>query len=334
LWRLFDKTPFEHQIALNNLNADQVLNCLDYPAYFDLTAQNLPSNKNGILQQLAAEKMIRKNQAGQWDVYNLGAILFAKDLAFFPELRHKAIRVIQYTNSNRTDTVREREEKQGYASSFFHAVDFINILLPTREIITAKGQRKDMPMYPPTAIWELVANMLIHQDFNIKGTSPMVEIFDRRIEITNTGQPLVEPQRFLDTPPQSRNEALAAFLRRIEVCEERGSGIDKIMQAIEEHNYLLPAPQFEVLEKHTRVTLSATKTFAKMSREERVMTCYFHAGLKLINKSYMTKASLRQRLHCSDNAAKQVIAQTCGKSLLRLTNPEAKRNFQYLPYWA
>jgi predicted HTH transcriptional regulator len=56
-------------------------------------------------------------------------------------------------------------------------------------------------MYPPTAIRELVANMLIHQNFNIKGTSPMVEIFDSRIEMTNTGQPLVEPQRFLDTPP-------------------------------------------------------------------------------------------------------------------------------------
>jgi len=334
LWRLFDKTPFEHQIALNNLNSDQVLTCLDYPAYFDLTAQNLPSNKNGILQQLQAEKMIRKNQAGQWDIYNLGAILFAKDLAFFPELRHKAIRVIQYANSSRTETVREREEKQGYAISFFQAVDFINILLPTREIITSKGQRKELPMYPPTAIRELIANMLIHQNFNIKGTSPMVEIFDHRIEMTNTGKPLVDPQRFLDTPPQSRNEALAAFLRRIEVCEERGSGIDKIMQAIETHHYQLPAPQFEVLEKHTRVTLSATKTFAKMSREERIMTCYFHAGLKYINKSYMTRASLRQRLRCSDNAAKQVIKQTCEKSLLSLANPEAKRSFQYLPYWA
>jgi ATP-dependent DNA helicase RecG len=95
-----------------------------------------------------------------------------------------------------------------------------------------------------------------------------------------------------------RNEALAAFLRRIEVCEERGSGIDKIMQAIETHHYPLPEPQFD------------------------------------INKSYMTRASLRQRLHCSDNAAKQVIGQTCEKSLLRLANPEAKRNFQYLPYWA
>ena len=53
----FDKTSFEHQIALNNLNSDQVLTCLDYSAYFDLTAQNLSSNKNGILQQLEAEKI-------------------------------------------------------------------------------------------------------------------------------------------------------------------------------------------------------------------------------------------------------------------------------------
>jgi ATP-dependent DNA helicase RecG len=334
LWRLFDKTPFEQHIAVNNLNAAQVLTYLDYPAYFELTGQNLPSHKTAIVQQLAAEKMITKNQAGQWDIENLGAILFAKDLSFFPALRHKAIRVIQYANSSRTETLREREYKQGYAISFFQAVDFITILVPTREVISSKGQRQDRPMYPPLAIRELVANMLIHQDFKIKGTSPMVEIFDGRIELTNTGQPLVEPTRFLDTPPQSRNEALAAFLRRIEVCEERGSGIDKIMQAIETHHNLLPAPQFDVLEKHTRVTLLGSKTFAKMSREERMMSCYFHACLKHLNKGYMTRSSLRQRLHCSDKAAKQVINQTCEKALLRLANPEARRNLQYLPYWA
>ncbi|MCK5717773.1 MAG: hypothetical protein KAH77_09825 [Thiomargarita sp.] len=191
-----------------------------------------------------------------------------------------------------------------------------------------------MPLYPPTAIRELLENMLIHQDFSIKGTSPMVEIFDHRIEMTNTGQPLVEPQRFLDTPPRSRNEALAAFLRRIEVCEERGSGIDKIMQSIETHHYPLAAPQFDVLEKHTRITFSATKTFTEISQEDRVMSCYFHACLKYLNKNYMTRRSLRQRLHCSVHAAKQVIIHTCDKNLLRLYNPNAKRNFQYVPYWA
>jgi len=334
LWRLFDKTQFEFQFALQNVNADEVLSYLDYPAYFDLTSQNLPSNKNGILQQLEAEKMIVKNQAGKWDIYNLGAILFAKDLAFFPDLRHKAIRIIQYVNGSRSETLREREDMRGYAISFFNSLDFIDILLPTREIIAPNGQRQDLPMYPHTAIRELLANMLIHQDFNIKGTSPMVEIFDRRIEMTNTGQPLVEPQRFLDTPPLSRNEALAAFLRRIDVCEERGSGIDKIMQAIETHHEPLSAPQFDVLEKHTRVTFSATKNFSEISIKSRIMTCYFHACLKYMNNSYMTRKTLAQRLHCGDSAAKHVIALTCEKSLLRLLNPNAKRNFQYLPYWA
>lgn len=55
----------------------------------------------------------------------------------------------------------------------------------------------------------------------------MVEIFANRMEITNPGLPLVKTDRFLDSPPKSRNEALASFMRRIGVCEERGSGLDQ-----------------------------------------------------------------------------------------------------------
>ena len=62
----------------------------------------------------------------------------------------------------------------------------------------------------------------------------MVEIFDARIEITNPGAPLVDTQRFLGNPPISRNETLAALMRRIGICEERGSGIEKAVSAVEE----------------------------------------------------------------------------------------------------
>ena len=44
----------------------------------------------------------------------------------------------------------------------------------------------------------------------------------------NPGIPLVKTERFIDSPPRSRNEALASFIRRIGVCEERGSGFDKV----------------------------------------------------------------------------------------------------------
>jgi len=60
-----------------------------------------------------------------------------------------------------------------------------------------------------------------------------VEIFDDRIEITNPGEPLVDTQRFVDTPPRSRNEALASLMRRFRICEERGSGIDKVVFQVE-----------------------------------------------------------------------------------------------------
>jgi hypothetical protein len=39
-----------------------------------------------------------------------------------------------------------------------------------------------------------------------------------------------------------RNESLASFMRRIGVCEERGSGFDKVVSLTE--RYQLPAPRY------------------------------------------------------------------------------------------
>ena len=81
--------------------------------------------------------------------------------------------------------------------------------------VWSEGEIQEMgnpfPMYPEPAIRELIANVVIHQDFTLTGTGPMVEVFDARLEITNPGEPLVDTLRFLDTPPRSRNEALASF---------------------------------------------------------------------------------------------------------------------------
>ena len=56
----------------------------------------------------------------------------------------------------------------------------------------------------------------------IKG--PQVELFSGRLEITNPGKPLVQIDRMIDLLPRSRNEALAALMRRMGLCEEQGSG--------------------------------------------------------------------------------------------------------------
>ena len=59
LWRCFDQTPFERQIALADQSADEVLTLLDYPAYFDLLELQLPSDRAGILTGIQGDDMIK-----------------------------------------------------------------------------------------------------------------------------------------------------------------------------------------------------------------------------------------------------------------------------------
>src|SRR5258706_11839177 len=92
-----------------------------------------------------------------------------------------------------------------------------------------KALRREVRTYSQRAVRELVANAMIHQDFGISGTGPMVEIFDDRLEVSNPGVPLIDPLRFIDHAPRSRNELLADLMRRLGICEERGSGFDKIV---------------------------------------------------------------------------------------------------------
>ena len=100
--------------------------------------------------------------------------------------------------------------------------------------------RKSIFSYPEIAIRELVANMLIHQDFEQHGTNPMVEVFSDRIEFSNPGAPLINIERIIDTVPVSRNENIAGFMHKCGICEERGSGYDKIVLATGENSMLSP----------------------------------------------------------------------------------------------
>jgi ATP-dependent DNA helicase RecG len=190
-------------------------------------------------------------------------------------------------------------------------------------------------MYPPLAIRELVANAIIHQDFFVTGTAPCVEIFKDRIEITNPGKPLVDTMRFLDNPPRSRNEALASFLRRVGLCEERGSGIDKVV--LQTEIYQLPAPIFEVIGDNTRVVLFAHKPLNKMDREDRTRACYLHSCLKYVTHEYMTNTSLRERFGIEQQNsadASRIIKYTQEAGLIHSYEPSPSRKYaKYVPFW-
>ena len=335
LWRIFDQTSFEDGIAMERVSPDEVLQLLDYPTYFDLLERPLPADRNGILEALAEDQLIRRCEAGGWSITNLGAILFAKRLKDFHTLQRKAVRVIQYRGVGRTETLKEQLGIKGYASGFEGLVAYINGILPTNEVI-GQALRKTTPMYPELAVRELVANALIHQDFFVRGAGPMVEIFDDRIEITNPGEPLVDTDRFVDTPPRSRNEALASLMRRFGICEERGSGIDKVVFQVE--LYQLPAPLFEKPSGFTRATLFAYKKLKDMDKPERIRACYLHACLKYVMRDFLTNASLRERLGIAEHnkaAVSRYIREAVEAGMIKPVDEQAaKKAMKYVPFWA
>ncbi|CAG1022567.1 hypothetical protein MTYM_01828 [Methylococcales bacterium] len=335
LWQILSANRFEHGIAKTDLESDEILALLDYPKYFELTNQPLPSNKDGILAKFESDGLILQTLRG-WSVTNLGAILFAKNLSPFGGLARKALRVIQYKGKNRIETLREAPGQKGYAVGFEGAIEYINNLLPESEHI-GPALRKGVRIYPELAIRELVANALIHQDFSLSGAGPTVEIFDDRIEVTNPGKPLVDTLRMMDEPPRSRNESLASLMRRMNICEERGSGIDKVVFQVELSQ--LPAPSFVLKDQAMVVTLYAHKALKDMDKGDRIRACYQHACLKFVSNETMTNTSLRDRFNIAEGnsaQASRIIGETLEAGLIKLSNPDNKSRklMKYVPFWA
>ncbi|HVR40450.1 MAG TPA: ATP-binding protein [Thermoanaerobaculia bacterium] len=335
LWRLLERRDWETEAAAVHVPSADVLSMLDYPAYFDLLKRPLPENRTSIITALADDKLIEFDRAGDtFNITNLGAILFARDLSRFSHLSRKAVRLVVYTDADRTSTLREQVGQRGYASGFGRLVNYINDLLPASEQLVTPFRTERR--YPEIAIRELVANALIHQDFRIPGTGPMIEIFAKRIEITNPGTPLIDTERFLDLPPQSRNEKLGALMRRMNICEERGSGIDKVITAAEKH--LLPAPKFEVINNHTKVTLFGPRKLSEMEKDERVLACYQHACLRYVSHSPMTNTSLRKRFGIDDknySMVSRIIKETIEAGQIKPRDPDSKSKklAKYVPFW-
>ncbi|MFY9809890.1 ATP-binding protein [Aquabacterium sp.] len=335
LWQILRAISFEQGMAKVELDADEVLHLLDYPSYFEMTGQPLPSDKQGILAKLVADKLVTDGVQG-WGVSNLGAILFARNLDDFGPLGRKALRIIKYSGKNKVAGGREWPDRKGYAVGFEAAMAYINTLLPLSEEI-GQALRRVVRSYPELAIRELVANALIHQDFTIPGTGPTVELFDDRIEITNAGQPLVDTLRMMDEPPRSRNETLAALMRRMNICEERGSGIDKVVHNVE--LYQLPAPSFVLKQQGMVVTLYSRMALKDMSKDDRIRACYQHACLKYVSNEALTNTSLRQRFDISEGnsaQASRLIAEAVEAGLIKPADADNKSRklSKYLPFWA
>lgn len=334
LWDRLRNYRFEERLAKCDLQLNEALNLINQTTYFEIKNEPQPNTAEGVAHYFLEENILKQQDNGLYAITNLGAILFAKRLADFPRLSRKAIRVVQFEGNNKLQMLKEDIGVKGYVLGYEGLIKYIEALIPTKEVIISALREKETA-YPMLAIREAVANALIHQDFSISGTGPVVEIFDNRIEITNPGIPLVDVKRIVDNPPKSRNEKLAELMRRLKMCEELGTGWDKIIISCEIAQ--LPTPRIEIFEESTRVTLYKEVPFANISPEDKIWACYMHACIKFVQCEHLTNQSLRERFGLSETASagiSRLIKEAVNQGLIKPLDPNtAPRYMKYIPYW-
>lgn len=316
------------------LDAQQVVDLLDTQAFFELLGLPYPTSRDGVLERLTQEKLIDR-ESGGYSIRRMAAILLAKQLSAFDALIRKSTRMVVYSGMSKVETRLDRTFDGGYAVGFRDMVGQIMGQLPQSEVIE-KGLRRERILVPEIAVRELVANALIHQDFTIGGMSVMIEIYADRLEISSPGDPLVPVDRFIDGY-QARNERLAGFMRRFAICEEKSSGVDKVIQTIEAHQ--LPAPDFHQGFRRTEVVLWGPKSFEDMDSADRVRACYQHCCLLWVTKQRMTNQTLRERFQLPESKAESVsrtLRDAIADGKIRLAKPEqtSLRYRSYVPFWA
>lgn len=314
-----------------------LLGQLDIATICKLLERPLPADSDDALRWLVEEKMVEPLGDGGY-LTHFGVLAAARDLRPFDTLQRKRLRVVRYRGLNKVDSIDEMVGQKGYAIGFEGLIAYLKRSLPHSEIIR-DALRTGVAVYPEIALRELIANALIHQDFTIAGAGPMVEVFDDRIEFTNPGGllPGKTVDRLIGATPESRNEILAAAFRRYRICEERGTGFQKVVMAVE--LFGLPPVAFVQAENAFKVILYAPRKFADMSQSERIEACYQHAVLKYLSSGAMTNTSLRERFKMQERQRTQVsnlIRDAVNAGRIKRKDPDSSSSkfAEYVPYWA
>ena len=107
LWRRLNDAKSEELPVREDVSISEIFSMLDYTAYFDMTGTPNPTDSESILHYLIEDKIISKQDNGLYTITNLGALLFAKRIEFFPLLERKMIRVVQYEDDSMLNILKQ-----------------------------------------------------------------------------------------------------------------------------------------------------------------------------------------------------------------------------------
>lgn len=337
LRRILDEPKGEYllRVALEGLSVESIFKLLDVEPFWDLSDSEIPRSDAQKLDVLRNHHILRES-GSRWSITNLGALMFARDFHSFHFPGH-GLRFVRYSGNNKVHATKDVTFERGFALAFEEFLLTVQSEIPVDERIAA-AFRETAPLYRPVVLRELIANAIVHQDFEVDGSHVLVEMYENRIEVTNRGKPILEVVRFVEhTKP--RNPELAKIMRQLKMCEARGSGLQRVLD--DNDRFGRPDPQFRTGDDITKAVIIGRQNFSDMPMDERVWAAFMHCCLKWVSSDYLTNASLRKRFGLADSKSSLVSNVIVAALEQKLIGPRqtadltmSKRHAKYVPFYA
>lgn len=253
-----------------------------------------------------------------------GILLFADNpQPIFP--RRCATKVVFYDTKQENperDHLKKNISIEGFLYQQFHSViSEITAVMSGISVMTPLGLKKID--YPPEAVWEVVANAMIHRDYSI-ADDIQVSIFQNRIEVKSPGRlpGFVTVKNYLDVR-YSRNPKIVRTLARYRdpINKDLGEGLNTAFEKM--RLWKLQSPILEEQGNYVVVTLPHTPL---ASPEEGIIE-YLQAHEEIKNGIAREITGIR-----SENQMKEVFYRLRDKKLIervpgKLGNAAAWRRF-------
>lgn len=241
--------------SINDLDLDKVN---DY--YRKFYQENLLSSKLGVERTLVNLEFLsnQENEQGEKLASMAGILLFGKEPQ--KHLPQSSVSVGVYDGENLASPMKDRREIKGTLIELFEQTwDYVyNHLEITYDYI--KGQRREKLNYPKEAVREIILNALVHRNYSIFGEQIRVFLLRDKLFVSSPGRlPNTITLDNITFRRHARNPLLAEAMWNLGYAEKSGSGILRIIQAMQKHNQTLP--QLEVEGEEFRVTIFNANRF-------------------------------------------------------------------------
>lgn len=186
----------------------------------------------------------QKNEQSKRLATIAGILLFGKEPQ--KHLPQSAVSVGVYQGFDLASPMKDRQEIKGTLEELFNKIwEYFRLRFETKYEHN-QGKRIEVLEYPEIAVREMIVNALVHRNYSITGEQIRAFLFNDKFWVSSPGRlPNTITLDNITFRRHSRNPLIAEIMWNLGYVEKSGSGILRIIEAMQKHNQTKPKLEVE-----------------------------------------------------------------------------------------